>query len=65
MVFRESVDREHCLYIAWEKTARVDVNFNHLHCIHSHPLIGALGPGEETTVAGTIRVAPRCSKVLH
>ena len=57
-VARENKSQSYTLHFSWEDAARVDVNFNHLHCIHSHPKVGPLEPGGQRTVAGTIKITP-------
>lgn len=57
-VARESRDGSASLWYAWDRPARVDVNFNHLTCIHSHPAIGPLGPAESCRARGIIALIP-------
>jgi len=42
----------------WNNSARVDVNPGGLDCIHSHPAIGPLDPGDSKIVFGFINIGP-------
>ncbi len=53
-VARQSRDRKKTLAFSWDKPSRVDVNFNHMSCIHSHPSIGPLEPGAALRCSGLV-----------
>jgi hypothetical protein len=53
-VARESIDGKSTISFMWEHAARVDVNPGGLDCIHSHPAVGPLIPGESKTLKGYI-----------
>jgi hypothetical protein len=61
-VSRLSADKELVISFAWDKSARVDVNPGGLDCIHSHPAIGPLQPGEKIKRTGFIILT---NKVAH
>ncbi len=45
---------EACVGFAWERSSRLHVNFNRLHCIHSVPVLGPIAPGGFSTRKGKI-----------
>lgn len=53
-IARQAENGADYMLFAWERSARLDVNFNVLTCIHAHPAIGPLAPGESVTVRGAI-----------
>ena len=53
-VSRLSADEKINISFYWDEAARVDVNPGGLDCIHSHPAIGPLKPGEQIVRKGTI-----------
>jgi len=53
-VSRFSHDRKSMISFFWDETARVDVNPGGVDCIHSHPAIGPLNPGEIINRTGFI-----------
>jgi len=55
-VARTSRDGKLTLSICWDESSRVDVNPGGLKCIHSHPAIGPLKPGETLTRKGLIMI---------
>jgi len=57
-VARGNRDGSASLWFAWDRPARVDVNFNRLTCIHSHPAIGPLAPSESCRARGIIALIP-------
>jgi len=57
-VARGNRDDSASLWFAWDRPARVDVNFNRLTCIHSHPAIGPLAPAESYRAHGIIALIP-------
>jgi hypothetical protein len=56
-VSRKSIDKVRVISFLWDKSARVDVNPGGLDCIHSHPAIGPLAPGEIIKRTGFIVLA--------
>lgn len=55
-VARMSADSGLTVSFSWDKAARVDVNPGGLSCIHSHPSIGPLNPGETVRRRGFIMI---------
>ncbi len=55
-VARTSQDEKLTFSVCWDESSRVDVNPGGLKCIHSHPAIGPLGPGETVTRTGLIMI---------
>lgn len=55
-VARTSQDGKLTISICWDESSRVDVNPGGLKCIHSHPAIGPLAPGESLTRLGIILI---------
>jgi len=55
-VARTSPDGKLILSFCWDESARIDVNPGGLKCIHSHPAIGPLNPGERLTRKGLIMI---------
>jgi len=53
-VSRANADLNYSISFIWDESARVDVNPGGLDCIHSHPAIGPLKPGETITRTGFI-----------
>ncbi|HKJ69056.1 MAG TPA: hypothetical protein VKA68_13940 [bacterium] len=53
-VARTNMEGSNTIAFKWDKSARVDVNPGGLDCIHSHPAIGPLNPGESITRHGYI-----------
>jgi len=53
-VSRFSIDKESVISFSWDEAARIDVNPGGLDCIHSHPAIGPLQPGETIKRTGFI-----------
>jgi hypothetical protein len=55
-VARKNQDGKLILSVYWNESARVDVNPGGFNCIHSHPAIGPLEPGDTLTRYGIIMV---------
>jgi hypothetical protein len=53
-VSRLSADKKCIISFSWDESARVDVNPGGLDCIHSHPAIGPLEPGNSIKRTGFI-----------
>ena len=45
---------ESCIAFAWDAPLRLDINFNHLHCMHSVPALGPLSAGQTVHRTGRI-----------
>ncbi len=55
-VARTNKSKKTTISFMWDKTARIDVNPGGLDCIHSHPAIGPLKPGETKVCKGRILI---------
>jgi len=55
-VARQNKAKTKTLVFKWDRAARVDVNFNAMSCLHSHPAIGPLVPGRKVSRTGTITI---------
>ena len=55
-VARTNKSEKSTISFMWDKAARIDVNPGGLDCIHSHPAIGPLKPGETTVCKGRLLI---------
>ena len=62
---RTSVDGKITISFIWENAARVDVNPGGLDCIHSHPAIGPLNPGDSKSLIGFIIINEGSAREHH